>query len=238
MSKLIHILALWFGLSGSVMGCTTPPTIPINSGVSKSSNMYSKKCNDCKSVKLISDFQYSNYNTDKLQGVCKHCQNNRAKEYQKTKNGLVAKMYSNQVYRSKIKGYNSITYTMQELRSWIFEQETFNELFSVWVIKNYKKELIPSIDRINDYKGYSLDNIQLMTWGENNNKGHSDRKNGINNKLSKTIIAINIDTGKRTEFYSMAKGKKVTGASHIHDCCNGVRKSSGGCKWEYKFQKI
>ena len=38
------------------------------------------------------------------------------------------------------------------------------------------------VDRLNDYKGYSFDNIQLMTWQENKDKGHRDCLNGINNK--------------------------------------------------------
>ena len=42
--------------------------------------------------------------------------------------------------------------------------------------------LAPSIDRKDDYKPYTFDNIQLTTWQQNKAKGHEDCKNGINNK--------------------------------------------------------
>jgi hypothetical protein len=49
-------------------------------------------------------------------------------------------------------------------------KNNFYELYNNWIDSGYKKSDKPSVDRIDDYKGYSFDNIQLMTWKENNKK--------------------------------------------------------------------
>ena len=43
-------------------------------------------------------------------------------------------------------------------------------------------------DRIDDYKSYTLDNIQLITFRENVLKAHEDQITGKNRKLNKAAI--------------------------------------------------
>ena len=44
------------------------------------------------------------------------------------------------------------------------------DLFLKWQSSNYKRNLAPSIDRKDDTKGYSFENITVMTWKENDKK--------------------------------------------------------------------
>ena len=44
--------------------------------------------------------------------------------------------------------------------------------------------------RQDDYKPYKLDNLRLVTWKENLDKCNQDKRNGINNKLSKSVIRM------------------------------------------------
>jgi len=51
----------------------------------------------------------------------------------------------------------------------------FNLLYAYWTANNCLKDYKPSIDRINSFKPYSFDNIQIMTAKENQLKGHEGK---------------------------------------------------------------
>jgi hypothetical protein len=60
----------------------------------------------------------------------------------------------------------------------------FQDLFDAWVASGYAKKMVPSLDRIDPTKTYSLDNVRLVTWYENYCKVGLDsyRKPKKNNK--------------------------------------------------------
>ena len=111
-------------------------------------------------------------------------------------------------------------------------------LWNNWIESNYDKMTKPSVDRLDDYKGYSLDNIQLMTWEENKAKGSRDRKNGVNNKKSKAVLQYDLQGNLIKEYYSIMQAERETKISNvsISRVCNGKRKTAGGFKWKYKQQ--
>lgn len=129
------------------------------------------------------------------------------------------------------------TYTNKELREWLFSQKLFHELYDNWKINNYEINLVPSVDRIDDYFFYTMDNIQLMTWEENNKKGYSDRRNGKNNKCNKVVRQYDLNDNFVAEYHSTMEAYRQTGISrgNISECCMGNRKTAGGCKWKYKI---
>ena len=45
--------------------------------------------------------------------------------------------------------------------------QKLKELFDRWVESGNRLHIKPSVDRIDNAKGYTLDNIQFMTWMEN-----------------------------------------------------------------------
>ena len=99
----------------------------------------------------------------------------------------------------------------------------------------YKKNLRPSIDRLDDYKTYTLNNIRITTWEENNKKGRFDRKNGINNKVNKAVAKLN-DNNEIIEIYhSLRELERIKGFNHsyIAKCCRGEYKKAYGFKWSY-----
>lgn len=164
-----------------------------------------------------------------------------ASNWRKTIEGLISKMYSAQKQRSDIKGYPLPLYTRKELLSLALNSRSFLLLYSEWVNSGYKLDLIPTFDRKNDYKGYSFENLnQWMTFKENSDKGHFDKRNGINKKQLKTVIRIDKITSNEVEYHSMAEAERITGIpnQNISLCCNGKRKSAGNYKWEFKKEGI
>ena len=156
--------------------------------------------------------------------------------YYKTKNGLFLKIHNHQLEKSKQRGHNLPSYTRQELKDWLFCQIKFHKLYNNWVNSGYKKDLVPSIDRLDDYKGYSFGNIQLTTWVENNKKGQADRKNGVNNKVNRAVEQYDLEGKYITEYHSLMEASRQTNifVNNIWRVCNNIRKTAGGFIWKYK----
>lgn len=65
-----------------------------------------------------------------------------------------------------------VSFTMEEWLEWCDKTyPTFISLYNNWQNNGFKRGLAPSIDRIDNAKGYCLDNIQWMTQSNNSKKG-------------------------------------------------------------------
>ena len=197
--------------------------------------LITKSCSTCNTIKNISKFGKRKTSKDGLRCQCRECENEYAKKRRRTKEGLLLTIYSHQIEHSKTRGHNFPTYTKQELKDWLFTHVLFEDLYFKWVESDYDKYLIPSIDRINDYLPYTFDNIQLMTWGENDKKGIRDMKNGVNNKQNISVHQINTEGEVINTYYSMNQAERETSIqqSNISEVCSGRRNIAGGFRWEY-----
>ena len=190
-------------------------------------------CKDCGKSKPLDEFSRNKRMTNGHLSSCKKCCCKYADIASKTKDGLITKMYASQRRHSKKRGHNPPTYTNNELKEWLFAQKEFHELYDKWKRLDYQKKYIPSVDRLDDYSGYSLSNIQITTWNENMKKGHRDSRNGINNKRNKAVIKMRLDGEIIDIYHSMNEAERVTGipSSNISNCCSGKLNSAGGFLW-------
>lgn len=67
-------------------------------------------------------------------------------------------------------------FSKQELGDWA-DAHGLARLLENYTASGYQKDLNPSVDRIDDFRGYTFDNIQLVTWAENNARGRASKKN-------------------------------------------------------------
>ena len=186
-----------------------------------------KKCIKCGKAKQIEEFNRRN--------ECRLCKAEYSKKYAISLNGKLMQMYRSQKHSSKLRGHHPPSYKRDEFIDWMLNNEDYLRLHAEWAKSGYKKELSPSVDRLDDYKGYSFDNIQVTTWGENEIKGRSDRKNGINNKHSKAVVKCDLNGVELDSYHSMNNAARETGIEHasIWRACNGKYKTAGGFKWRY-----
>ncbi len=202
--------------------------------------MESKICKQCGSEKELSGFRLSHdgyYNN-----TCKVCMAINVTANKRTKRGVAQTLYKGQVGSSKKRNHIPPTYTEQELYEWLMSQDKFHILYDNWKRLDYQKDYKPSVDRKDDYVGYTMANIQLMTWRENYRKFHSDKKGGINNKASVSVSQFTMN-GEfvATHPSTCYAGRIIEGACQqdICKCCNPElsRKSSGEYLWQYGSDK-
>lgn len=105
-------------------------------------------------------------------------------KYEKTKNGFLVRCYRNM--KSRIFGIQkskSHLYIGKELLSkedfynWSLGSEKFHQLFNEWKNSGYQRKLTPSVDRVNSCSGYSLDNMEWVTFSENSRRGGLWKRN-------------------------------------------------------------
>lgn len=149
---------------------------------------------------------------------------------------LVTRMYGGQRDSSKKRGMELPTYTKDELKEWLLLQPNFIRLYERWLLKDCKSKYVPSVDRKNDYVGYTLSNIRLTTWGRNERKGNRDRKLGKNNKTNKSVLQLSKKGKRLNTYHSLMEAERQTGINHsnISAVCNNKKYTAGGYVWRYK----
>lgn len=194
-----------------------------------------KKCIKCGKQKDLSSFYRNRDGKDGRLNSCKSCVRKDRIYFNRTKKGLISRIYDNQTQNSKARGHNAPGYTKAELREMLMASDLFNKIFNEWELSGYAKRLTPSIDRKNDYVGYEITNIQIMTWGENDDKGHSDLKSAKLFDNHSPISQYSISGMFIKSYISQAEASRITKVNkgNIGECCRGNRKKAGGFKWEY-----
>ena len=198
--------------------------------------MTSKYCIKCKELKPLTEFHINRHMKDGLHVYCKTCRKISADKKMHTREGLISVIYSSQKAQSKRRDHEPPSYTEAELSTWIKNQRNFDALYLNWINSGCDKWVKPSVDRRNDYLPYTITNLlRICTWRENNLRGHTDAKDGVNNKRNRSINQLTFHGEFIKEHYSInsASRKTHTNLGNIFSCCIGKRKSAGGFKWEY-----
>ena len=197
-----------------------------------------KMCRNCRQTKLLNEFSKATANKDGHSNRCKRCVSAHNKAYWRTPKGRISQIYAAQCVTSRDRGHPPPAYTQQELFEWS-NKNGLEELIQQWKKTGYKKDFIPSIDRIDDAHGYSLTNIQLVTWHENNNKMYEHRKSGKRiTKQNRTVIQFTLDNTEVAHYPSISAAARATGIcrTNINRACstsNPSSKTAGGFYWSY-----
>ena len=145
---------------------------------------------------------------------------------------LIARMYNNQKTRRKVK---KPTYTYQEFKHWLQSQTEFHVMFDNWIRLDQHTDYVPSVDRIDNKLGYTISNIKLVTWKENNNRQYRDIKSGKEQTEQMRPVLQYTKRGEFVaEYHSMAAAMRINNISCIYKALNDSSKTAGGYKWTYK----
>lgn len=195
-----------------------------------------KRCKICKEKKELTEFSIAQGNKDGYNTRCKQCVAEHTKNYYKTLSGLITHIYNSEKQASKDREHPTPAYTKKELKSWLYEQG-IKKVFNVWKQSNYQKNLRPSVDRLNSNKPYTLSNIRLVTWEENNNAAYEERKTCKHiTKQCKKVNQLDENRKILATFDSISAAGRATGIqkTNINAVCSGrIKHKAGGYFWEY-----
>lgn len=172
--------------------------------------MKTKVCRKCLQDIDINNFIKDKNSRDWLQSWCRDCKNKQKILYYRTKEWLIKSIFRSQKRISRERWHEQPKYTLSELLEWILKQDVFNDIFNNWEKNNYHKDYVPSCDRLNDYKWYSLDNIQITTFRCNYLKYCSDAKLWINNKRNRAVKQYTRDWIFIKQHYSLSEAHRST----------------------------
>lgn len=192
-----------------------------------------KTCLICTVNLDLSSYHKCTQNKDGHMNQCKRC----SWLYRRSYKGKIGVMYSAQKFNSKKRTHTAPPYSLEEFTAWL-ETVGYADMYAQWEKSEYAKREAPSADRIDDALPYTLGNLRLITWGENDDKAHADFVSGklFNNhtpvrQLTKEgrLIAVHI---------SQQAAERATGVlqGNIGTICRSTssrRKTAGGFKWEY-----
>lgn len=190
-----------------------------------------KICTKCGWVKELSEFHKDNQKQDGLRPDCKECK----KTQYRSLDGKLHHIYRTQVRSSKQRGQQPPNYTKSELLDKYIDDILYIKLYKAWVKSGYNIYLAPSLDRFDDYKPYTFNNMRLGTYLKNRENHYEDVKSGIDTRNSKSVSGTCLKTGNKTIYHSQHEAARQIGVfqSSISQCCRGRLKSVGNYTWEY-----
>ena len=159
--------------------------------------------------------------------------------YLGTSTGFLKKQYN------RFKQRKMCEVSQDEFIAWSLSDKNFVALFETWKTSGRQTPLRPSVDRIDEYKGYSLSNMQWVTWEQNHIKMRTEKKNVLSytktfsdrHKQQQYMVIVENDTKK---FFMIFKNMNeiiscfpFMSKKHISSCVNAKRKTH----WGFSFRK-
>lgn len=196
-----------------------------------------KICFKCGAEKPLDQYYRHKGMFDGHLNKCKACTKKDVAENQEnydiTEKGVIRVIYKAQVSSSKKRGHGKVPYSKAELGIWLYANG-FKHLYDDWISSGMKKGLKPSVDRIDDFKGYSFDNIKLGTWDQNRHHQISDIRNGTGTGglRCKPVEKLDSNGNCICMYVSYSSASRDVGYSLEYPIKHGT-KCRGGFYWRY-----
>lgn len=200
-----------------------------------------KKCFKCGKEKDISFFYKHKAMKDGYLNKCKDCTKSDVKKnsnkvgdkYDSSEHGVIRIIYKTQKRNQRLRGHGDLPYSKDELKKWMYNHG-YKDMYNKYISSGKINDLKPSIDRVNDMKGYSFDNIKLVTWLDNKEHQYQDMLTGkgSSGKRCKTLLKLDKNKNIICEYASYNSAQRDVGYSIEYQIKNEV-KCRNGFYWKY-----
>jgi len=186
-----------------------------------------KTCKDCEKRLQITDFHKKHSNKDGYAVRCKRCHG--IKYTKADPRRVFAKIYGSQIDHSVTRGHVAPDYTLDQLKDWVDRQPNAHQLWNGYVTSGYDRWARPSVDRVDNSKPYTLDNIRLMTWKENHQNGADSKASGDLNAGQVPVAAYTKDGKLHRKYHSISEALRDVGGVQwgIYTVANGKKVKDG-----------
>lgn len=151
------------------------------------------------------------------------------RRWRRTYNGLVTNLYAKIRERSKRNGRQNHEFTLGEFKAFV-AQTDIRRLYERWAKCGFQTDRRPSIDRIDALRGYTFDNMQVITAKENRVKGDAE-KMVLWGKPVHQLSMSGVVLAKYPNIHTAMEITRIN-RNNISSVLHGKRKSAGGYKWE------
>lgn len=178
-----------------------------------------------------------------MKRIITDAQKANSKVVRNTVKNFISRTYAAQLTRSKLRGHKPPDYSKEELRKFILSYPGFRKLWRNWKKSEQDRMLVPSCDRLDDNIGYTLSNLQIVTWSENCRKKRNKSERSYSNPTDRSrrptrgVMQYDISGEFIAEYYSAREAAEALGLKskgHIGSSCAGNKKSYCGFIWKYK----
>ena len=132
--------------------------------------MQFKRCSKCGYLKAETNFYKDKCCKMGRLSYCKSCMKERDREprqlLMKRFRAIKFRINNSPTYRDR-----QCLFTLDEFMDFSVNNKAFTDIYDAWVKSDYAHKMAPTVDRIDNNGGYSLDNIQFLTFGDNSKKG-------------------------------------------------------------------
>ena len=189
-----------------------------------------KTCTRCDTELGLDRF----YNSDKHSGKnnyyphCKDCDSQEGKDKERQADYIIRRLYNKKLLQQVNKNNLPIPYTKEEFVELIENQPLFKELYEEYKYNDYIAELKPNYYLIDKQTDYTLENIQICTSKEANEKYQKINIGG------KTTIQFTLCEEPIQVFESTQEVTRQIGIADSGVCnsCN-YNKKAGGYNFKY-----
>lgn len=133
-----------------------------------------KKCSQCKEVKPFEHFGKNKQGRHGLRADCKNCAKEHRRKPEVYSRSMFIYMHQRCRNNPRYSDY-APNFTWSEFQDWL-ATSSYAALYQEWRGRGYPRSHSPTLDRINNQAGYTLDNMQVITFRDNLTKDNPDAK--------------------------------------------------------------
>lgn len=203
--------------------------------------MHYKACFKCKESLPLEGFYKHKKMADGHLNKCIKCtkidaRSNQEKvgdTYDRSLKGLIRVIYKTQKRHQRARGHGGMPYDKDQLKKWLIENGIL-AMYESWVKSGFRKDEKPSTDRIDDFFGYSFDNMRLVTWKENREHQHEDIREGkgTSGRRCKKLLKMNSDLDVLDTYVSYSSAVRDMGY-HLEYQIKNSKPCRSGFYWKY-----